>query len=198
MRLIAPMMPSSCLRSRTSSATSMRARVLSSPPLSKLRIFAPAPLMMFAIAPSGFVEEIVDVGAILAVDGDAAAARDVADDVVAKNGVTTLGAVDHQIVLTAYDDGRVVHAENALHRRGKLRLLLLLRRHRPERLPADFRDHLARRPFAIAEIGVEIFDAPGAVFGSNAQPVFVGDFFQAHASLPRLLFEQLAADFRGL
>ena len=115
----------------------MRAR-MSSPPLSKVRMLAPVVAdhagdagehagTVFGEdaqahrkgglrgrgpfdgdAPLGFVEQIFDVGAILAVDGDAAAARDVADDVVTRNRIAAFRAVDHQVVVAAHDDRGVV------------------------------------------------------------------------------------------
>ena len=134
----------------------MRAR-RSSPPLSNVRMLAPSPLITPVIAasmpgrssvkirrrtgnvawvgagpldgnaPLGFVKQILDVRAILAVDGDAAAARDVADDVVAGNRIAAFRAVDHQVVMAAHDDRGVLHAEHALDGRDDLRLLLFRR-----------------------------------------------------------------------
>ena len=127
-------------------------------------------------APLGFVEQIFDIGAILAVDGDAAAARDVADDVVAGNRIAAFRAIDHQIVVAAHDDRAFVHAQHALDGCAELRCFssAVL----GERLPVSFGKHLPRGPFSVAEIGVEVVDMRAAVFGGDALPIFVGDFLQ--------------------
>ena len=67
-----------------------------------------------------------------------------------------------------------------------------------QRLPGGFGQHLPRGPFSVAEIGVEIVHARAAVFGGDALPIVIRDFLQAHAGLPRFLFEQLPADVGGL
>src|ERR1700719_4405288 len=48
-------------------------------------------------APLDLVEQILDVGAKGAVHGDAAAARDVADDVVSRNRIAAFRAIDHKV-----------------------------------------------------------------------------------------------------
>ncbi len=203
----------------------MRARK-SSPPLSKVRMLAFSPLITPVIAASmpgrssvkmrrrtgnvacvaagpldgnaalGFVQEIFDVGAILAVDGDAAAARDVADDVVTRNRIAAFRAVDHEVVVAAHDDRGVLHAEHALDGGDDLRLLFFRGVRRG--LARRFREHLPRRPFAVAQVGVEIVDARTAVLGGDALPIFVGNFLQADAGVARFFFEQAAADVGGL
>jgi len=144
----------------------------------------------------GFVKKIFDVGAALTVDGDAAPARDVADDIVAGNRVTAFRAIDHQVVVAAHNHGGVAQAEHAFNGRDQLRALILGRIH--ERLAAGFREHLASGPLAVSKISVEIFHAAAAILGSNALPVFVGYFFQAKAGLACFLINQSAADFGGL
>src|SRR4029077_152882 len=79
---------------------------------------------IYVNAAFGLVEKIFDVGASLAVDGDAAAARDVADNVVAGNGVAALRAIDHQVVVAADNDGSVAQAEHAFDCRDQLRALI--------------------------------------------------------------------------
>src|SRR5260370_23994210 len=48
----------------------------------------------------GLVHEVLDVGTSSRMHRDAAAARDVADNFVARNGIATLGAVNEQVVVT--------------------------------------------------------------------------------------------------
>ena len=73
--------------------------------------------------------------------------------------------------MAAHQDGAVVHAQHALDGGDDLGLLFFAGIR--QRLPGGFGQHLARRPFSVAQIGVEIVDAPAAVFGRDALPVFV-------------------------
>ena len=100
-----------------------------SPPLSKVRMFAPVSLMTLVMPASipgrssvkirrrtgnvacvvpahstgmrrsASYSKIFHVGTVLAVHGDAAAARDVADDVVTGNRIAALRAINHQVVV---------------------------------------------------------------------------------------------------
>ena len=63
----------------------------------------------------GLVHQVHDVWTIDGVDGDALAARDVADDGFAADRVTTSGTIDEQVALALDDDGVVVAAEDAAH-----------------------------------------------------------------------------------
>src|SRR6185437_13940916 len=58
----------------------------------------------------GLVEKILNIGTGSGVHSDAAAARDVTDDIVAGNGVAAFRAIDHEIVVAANLDGRVLHS----------------------------------------------------------------------------------------
>src|SRR5262249_48325615 len=62
----------------------------------------------------GLVEEVLDVGTRGRVDGDAATARDIADDVVAGNRITTLGAIDEKVAVTFDDERSFAEAKHAL------------------------------------------------------------------------------------
>src|SRR5271163_421184 len=145
----------------------------------------------------GFVEQIFHIRTVLAVDGDAAAAGDIADDVVAKNGVAAFRAIDHQVVVAAHHDGCVVHAEHALDGGGNFRKRFFGGRAR-HGLAAGLRQHLPRGPFPVTKIGVEVLDARAAVFGGHAQPLLLRNFLQADTRLPRFLLKQLAPDIGGL
>src|SRR5271156_1670406 len=61
----------------------------------------------------GFVEKISEVGTVNGVDGYAFAAGDVADDGLASDRITTFGAIDEQVALSANYDGIAVAAEDA-------------------------------------------------------------------------------------
>src|SRR6185437_2940000 len=140
----------------------------------------------------GLVEEILNVGTSGGMHGDAASARDVADDIVAGNRVAAFRAIDHQIVVSANLDGRVLHSQHALHGGNEFRGFLLggFR----ERLTGRFRENLARRPFAVAQVGVKIFNPSAAVFGSYALPILIGDFLETQAAVAGFAFEEAAAD----
>src|SRR5690242_8367792 len=58
--------------------------------------------------PVGLVQQVFNVGAVLAVDGDPSAAGDVADDVVAGNRIAALGAIDHQVVVASHYDCGII------------------------------------------------------------------------------------------
>src|SRR6266852_4521942 len=63
----------------------------------------------------GLVHEILDVGTRASVHGDTAAARDVADNFVAGNGIAAFGAVNEQVVVTFNNQGRFAEAQHALY-----------------------------------------------------------------------------------
>src|SRR5260370_3815097 len=61
------------------------------------------------------VHQILDVGTLASVHGDAAASRDVADNFVARNGIAALGAVNKQVVVAFDDERSFAEAQHALH-----------------------------------------------------------------------------------
>src|SRR4029077_1932549 len=143
----------------------------------------------------GFVEKIANVGAGGGVHGHAAAAGDVADDLIAGDGVAALGAMNHQVVVAANEDGGIVEAEHALDGGNELRRFLLGRL--DERLAGSLRQNLARGPFAVDEGGIEIVGAGTAVFGGDTHEIGVGNFLQADAAATRFLLEHAAAHGDG-
>ena len=147
--------------------------------------------------PLDFIQEILDVWTALAVHGDATAASDVADDIVAGNRRAAFRAIHHQIVVaTAHHDRAFVHAQHALDGGNDLRLFVFARL--SDWLAGSLGEHLARGPFSVAEVGVEIFYAPAAVVGRNALPVLIGNFLQRDIGLTRFLLQQPAAHIRRL
>src|SRR6266853_3946852 len=62
----------------------------------------------------GLVQKILDVGTHARVNGNAAAARNVADDFIARNRVATFGAVYEQIVVAFDDERGGAESEHAL------------------------------------------------------------------------------------
>src|SRR5579864_6044009 len=143
----------------------------------------------------GFVEKILNVGTGSGMHGDATSARDVADDIVAGNWVAAFRAIDHQIVVPTNLDGRVLHSEHALDGGNELRGFLLGRFR--EGLAGCLGEDLTRGPLAVAQVGMKIFDATATVFGSDALPIFVGNFLEAQAAVASLAFEETAADRGG-
>src|SRR5947207_4345131 len=65
-------------------------------------------------APLGLIHQVLNVGARPRMDGDAAAARDVADNFVPGNGIATFGAVDEQVVVALDNQRSFAEAQNAL------------------------------------------------------------------------------------
>src|SRR5438552_820571 len=63
----------------------------------------------------GLVHQILHVGTLASVDGDATASRDVADDFIARNGVATFGAVNEQVVVTFDDERGFAEAQHAFN-----------------------------------------------------------------------------------
>src|ERR1019366_3864356 len=55
----------------------------------------------------GVVEQVLDVGTVPGVHGDAFTARDVADDFLTPHGIAAPGAIDHQVVVAVHLDGQV-------------------------------------------------------------------------------------------
>src|SRR5208282_3925286 len=146
----------------------------------------------------GFVEQVLDVRAIAVVDGHATAARDIADDFVAGNGVAALGAVDEQIVLPAHLDGGLAESQGFFDRAHKACGLF----NRGNLLCKSFWNYflyrLARGDFSVAQSGVEVFGARAAVLRGDLGDGLVVDALERDAEIARFLFQQAAAEFCGL
>ena len=90
----------------------------------------------------GVFGDAADIGAIGAVDSDAAAAGDQADDAVAGNGGAALAEADHQILHALNADAAAVAAAEYTAARGLF--------------GRDFADDLAHRHVAAAQGGMEV------------------------------------------
>src|SRR6266478_5639662 len=113
----------------------------------------------------GFVEKISDVGTVDGVDGNAFTASDVADDGLAANGVATLGTINEKVAGPSDYDGVAVSAkDSAHHARNAARetagcCLFFSVGHRFGASGREFRQHLARRVFAVAYAGHQVVGA---------------------------------------
>ena len=142
----------------------------------------------------GLVEEILDVGARAGVNRDAAAAGNVADNVVSRYRVAAFCTKHQQVVLAFDDQGRFAKTEHALDGFDQSRLgvgfgfLRLLGRH------AEIaREDLARRKFAESDGGKKVIDLRKSVFRAELLQILVGNFLQTLREIPRFVFEQAAA-----
>src|SRR5713226_421769 len=146
----------------------------------------------------GLVHEILDVGTHSSVHSDTTAARDVADNFVAGNGIATLGAVNEQVVVALDDQGRFAEAQHALDGldQGGLGVCGL-------GLRGFFRftekagEDLAGGIFSEADGSVKIFNSRKAVIGNEFEDVGFGNFLEAAAEMTRFVFEQALAHFPG-
>src|SRR5216683_1327248 len=146
----------------------------------------------------GLVHEILDVGARSSVNGDAAAARDVADNFVAGNGIAALGAVDEQVVVALDDQGRLAEAQHPFYGFDKGRLGVNgLGRRGFLRFSENAREDLAGGIFSETDGGVEILNFGKAVIGNEFEHVGFRNFLEAAAEMTRFVFEQALAHFRG-
>ena len=147
------------------------------------------------------VQQILDVGAGIGVDGDAAAARNVADDFVSRNRIAAFRAEDHQIVLAAdlqapASPCRSMRLTVETRRSADLPRCLGLRR--GYRFAERVGNNLARGKFAVTQVREQIFELRASVFGRDAQQIRFRNFLQAASRLPRFALEQAASDFGGL
>src|SRR3990167_6766221 len=130
--------------------------------------------------------DVPHVRAVRAVDRDAAAARDVADDRVARHGVAADAEADQQVA-----DPLDGHAA-ARRRRGRRRVprdALLRVVHDPEA-----RDDLRRRERAVAERREERGDVVHVQLLAHTREVLAGDLAErALGDAPQLLVQQLLA-----
>src|SRR5437588_2066141 len=70
---------------------------------------------LYVDAAFGLIEQLLDVGTRGVMHGDSAAPCDIADDGVARNRITTFGAVNHEIVLAKNQNGGISDPEHSLH-----------------------------------------------------------------------------------
>src|SRR5580692_1071116 len=146
----------------------------------------------------GLVHEVLHVRASAGVHRDAAAAGDVADDVVAGNRIAAFCAIDEQIVV-AFDDQRsFAKAEHALDGLDKRRPGIFRFRF-PDlfRFAKQARENLPRGIFAKTDGGVEILLFREAVVSEQFFPLRFGNFLEAAAELPGLLLKKLLAHVGG-
>src|ERR1700735_2043080 len=57
----------------------------------------------------GVIKKILHVGARLAVNGDSPTSGDIAHNIIARDGIATLRAIDHQVVVATNEDRALVH-----------------------------------------------------------------------------------------
>ena len=125
----------------------------------------------------GLVHEILNVGTLASVHGDAAAPRDVADNFVAGNGVATLGAVNEQVVMTFDDERSFAEAQHAFYCFYQSGLGVNgFGLGGFFRFTEKARENLPRRIFSEADGGVKIFYFGKAVIGNEFQDVGFGNF----------------------
>src|SRR5713226_841668 len=162
----------------------------------KLGFGAAAPLD--GDAAFGLVHEILNVGTLASMYGDTAASRDVADNFVAGNGIATLGAVNEQVVVTFYNQGRFAEAQHALYCFNESGLGVdgfglggFFR------FTEKAREDLAGGIFAETDGGVKILNFRKAVIGNQFEDVGFRNFLEAAAKMTRFVFEQALAHFGG-
>src|SRR5579859_591102 len=151
----------------------------------------------------GFVHQVGDVGAVDRVDGHAFAARDVADDALAADGIAAAGAVDHHVSLAA-DGDAVVVAEDAAHHAGDgagLRSQAFgfdvprdgVRRACGQQLG----QHLAGRIFSVTDARHQVVHLAQAIAARDFLQLFVLHVLEGDAVFARFFLDQLAPDFDG-
>ena len=153
----------------------------------------------------GLIEQVLHVGTTAGVDRDALAAGDVADDLLAADGVATSRAVDQQIVLAFnLQRLRALAEEDALDglrhvaervADGARLGLLVIGGQRAAGL--QLVEHLARGVFAEADAGEQIFFAAQAVLVRDAVEVGGLELVQRHLVFAGLALQQLVADLHG-
>src|SRR5258707_1080968 len=146
----------------------------------------------------GLVHEILDVGTRASVHGDTAAARDVADNFVAGNGIAAFGAVNEQIAVALDDERRFAEAQHPFYCFDNRGLGVDgLGVGRFFRFSEKAREDLAGGIFSEADGSVEILHFGKAVVGNELEDVGFGNFLEAAAEMTRFVFEQALAHFRG-
>src|SRR5579885_720316 len=147
----------------------------------------------------GLIEEILHVGAEAGVDGDAPAARDVADNFVTGNGIAALGAIDEQVVMALDHQGSFAKAKHAFDRgdNGRLRGCGIGRAGGFGGFAEDSGEDLARGIFSEADGGVEVLRFREAMLGGQLEHFVLGNFLQAFAEMARFVFEEALAHFGG-
>ena len=123
------------------------------------------------------IHQVLHVGAVGRMHGDAFAARDISDDRFAANRIAALGAVDHQIVDTFDLDDEIAAGPDGPRRRAELPACCGLGGSSAARfllgnlIGRELVQNLARRVAAVAERGVQVFDLADAVLGRDALQV---------------------------
>src|SRR6202140_4728316 len=148
-----------------------------------------------------FVEKIRHVRTVDRVHGHAFAARDVANDSLAADGIATSRSIDEHIALPAYRDG-VVIAEDAAYNAGNASGL---RRqafgfdvacNRVRRASGQQTgQHLPRGIFSIPDARHEVVCFAQAVSGCDLLQIFVFDFLKCDTVFARFFFDQFASNF---
>src|SRR5215204_2924813 len=146
----------------------------------------------------GVDHQLLDVRAAPRVDGDALAARDVADDLLAADGVAAARARHQQVVHAAHDDGVLAEADELLdgldagrQAAPERRLLALLELGELLR-PEVFGDDVARHRLAVPDGRQQVVHAPVAVLVRDALERAVGvgqDLLAREAEAGGLLLE---------
>src|SRR5579859_2028589 len=144
------------------------------------------------------IEQILHVRTELVVDGDTAATRDVADDVVPRNGIAAFRAEDEQVVVSFDNERSFAHAEHPFDGLDDSRLVVFRFGFRGfGAFPQNLGQHLARRIFSETDRGEKIVDFGQAVIGRDFLQIFFGNSLQRFAKRPRFFFQQAPAHIGG-
>src|ERR1700724_1838659 len=123
-------------------------------------------------APFGLVQQILDVRARPGVNGDAAPPRDVADDVVAGNGIAALRAIHQEIVIAFDDEGSLAKTQHALYGLDQRRLCIFRGRLVGLRSIAENAgENVARGVFSEAYRSIEVLNFRQAGIGGEPEPI---------------------------
>ena len=140
------------------------------------------------------------LGQLTGVHGDAFAARDVADDGLAANGIATARAVDQQVAV-AFDHDGVASSPPKTRRTTLVKPPAWSALPRPTWAAAPagrkLRQHLAGGILAVANAGHQVVGTAQSVVAGDSLQVGVLDVLQRDAVFARFFFDQLAADFNG-
>src|SRR5215831_1095190 len=144
------------------------------------------------------VEKILHIGAGAGVYGNSAAAGDVSDDLIARDGVAAFGAEDQQVVVALDDQGSFPDAQHAFDGFDQGGLGVVAGFVGLDAFAEHFRQHLPRGVLPEAHGGKEILHLGQAVIGRGFLQFGFFDLFERASESARFLFEQAAAHFGGL
>src|SRR5450432_1207813 len=131
--------------------------------------------------------------------GHALAARDVADDGLAQDGVAALGAIHHQVVDAAHlDDVGAVGTARSRPRHKWLSRMPGFGRLFLDHAGRYFYQHLARGKLAVAERRVQVFGFDVSVVGRHLIEVRLGHLAQLDAKTAGLFVQVFLADLDRL